>query len=187
VLSAVRSHGGALHAGAQAGQWLAHFPQPQAAVGAAHQVHRQARREGVLARIAILPGGDPRRLLLQAAAVAPGETWVAAEIAAGLILTLDGDVEDLGPQHDAETDEATRIFRVSAPPNDGPAGVTPARGDLRPTVAVVPFRPYAFTGEALHLGDVVVDQVIAALSRSHAIHVISRLSTQPFRDRESSV
>lgn len=187
VLAAVRLHGGQLHAGAQVGEWLASFPQAQAAVGAAHQLHRQAQREAAPARIAIGPAGDPWQLLRQAAAVAPGETWATADVAAGLILSLDGDVEELLPQDGAETDKTIRIFRVSAPPNDGPAEVTPARGDLRPTVAVVPFRPYAPTGEALHLGDVVVDQVIAALSRSHAIHVISRLSTQPFRDRDSSV
>lgn len=187
VLAAVRSHGGQLQPVADPRAWLATFDQVQAAVGAAHQLHRLAGQDGLRAGIAILPAADAAMALGQAARVAAGETWAAADIASGLILPLDGDIEELRAHDGARTEATTRIFRVSAPSNDGPAALAPARSDLRPTVAVVPFRPYALGGPGLHLGDVVVDQVIAALSRSHAIHVISRLSTQPFRDRDSSV
>ena len=52
---------------------------------------------------------------------------------------------------------------------------------------MIPFAPYARQPEPISLGDILADQVIAALSRSHAINVISRLSTLAFRDRDLAV
>lgn len=187
VLSVVHEHRGRAQA-LQPGRWLAGFDSPATAVAAAHQLQQVARLDAAVPpRIAVGSGGDVQAVLLRAETVAPGEIWAAADVVSRLVVPLDGDIEELHAQDAGTSNAPTRIFRVSPPQHDGTAALAPARSDLRPTVAVVPFRAYDSTGAGLHLGDVIVDQVIAALSRSASMHVISRLSTQPFRDRDSSV
>ena len=58
---------------------------------------------------------------------------------------------------------------------------------LLPTIAVIPFVERCDKGEHHVVGEVLADEIIAALSRSAELNVISRLSTTVFRGREASV
>ncbi|MGE0332530.1 MAG: adenylate/guanylate cyclase domain-containing protein [Ramlibacter sp.] len=118
----------------------------------------------------------------------PGETVVTASLRDRLTAGLDADIEDLGECHLKHVHEPIRAYRV------GPVGHKPVieRGsgiqlDLRPTIAVIPFAIRG--GEAGHemLGEALADEVIAALSRTSELHVISRLSTTVFRERQEAV
>lgn len=118
----------------------------------------------------------------------PGETVVTAGLRDRLTAGLDADIEDLGECHLKHVHEPIRAYRI------GPVGHAPVieRGsgiqlDLRPTIAVIPFAMRG--GEAGHemLGEALADEVIAALSRTSELHVISRLSTTVFRERQEAV
>jgi adenylate cyclase len=114
----------------------------------------------------------------------PGETIVSAPVRDQLTPVLDGDIEDLGDCYVKHLVKPVRAYRV------GPAGQAPiiepgsARPlDLRPTVAVIPFAARgAEPGHDL-IGEAIADELIAALSKTSELHVISRLSTTVFRDR----
>jgi class 3 adenylate cyclase/TolB-like protein/tetratricopeptide (TPR) repeat protein len=117
----------------------------------------------------------------------PGEIVVSAEVRDQLTPVLDADVEDLGDCYLKPLTHPVRAYRVGPPgprPVIEPAGAT---GELRPTIAVIPFA--ARSGEPRHqvLGEVLADQVISSLSRTADMNVISRLSTTAFRGREATV
>lgn len=118
----------------------------------------------------------------------PGETTVTAEVHDLLTAGLDADLEDLGECYLKHIAQPVRVWRV------GPVGPAPViqQGDatpqdLRPTIAVIPFA--AQGGEAGHemLGEALADEVIAALSRTSELHVISRLSTTVFGQRTQPI
>jgi TolB-like protein/Tfp pilus assembly protein PilF len=118
----------------------------------------------------------------------PGELVVSAELRDQLAANLDADVEDLGGCYLKHIAEPVRVYRV------GPPGYQPIielgeaiRLDLRPTIAIIPFA--IRSGEPGHemLGEALADEVIAALSRTSELHVISRLSTTVFRGRNDAV
>ncbi len=118
----------------------------------------------------------------------PGETVVTAGLRERLADGLDADIEDLGECHLKHVHEPIRAYRV------GPAGHKPVieRGsgielDLRPTIAVIPFAMRSSDAEHQMLGEALADEVIAALSRTSELHVISRLSTTVFRERQEAV
>jgi adenylate cyclase len=114
----------------------------------------------------------------------PGEVITSAPVRDQLTPVLDGDIEDLGDCYVKHLVKPVRAYRV------GPAGNAPiiepgsARPlDLRPTIAVIPFAARgAEPGHDL-IGEAVADELIAALSKTSELHVISRLSTTVFRDR----
>src|SRR4029453_965272 len=54
---------------------------------------------------------------------------------------------------------------------------------LRPTIAVIPFACHDGSASLLAVGEVIADEVIAILSRSPELRVVSRLSTTAFRGR----
>ncbi|HEV7914284.1 MAG TPA: hypothetical protein VGP22_10980, partial [Albitalea sp.] len=56
------------------------------------------------------------------------------------------------------------------------------QAELLPTVAVIPFTLRSGNADCLAFGDAVADDLIAALSQTTALQVISRLSTAAFRD-----
>jgi adenylate cyclase len=117
----------------------------------------------------------------------PGETIVSAPVRDQLTPVLDGDIEDLGDCYLKHLVNPVRAYRV------GPAGAAPIIEpgssrplDLRPTIAVIPFAARGTEpGHAL-VGEAMADELIAALSRTAELHVISRLSTTVFRDRSAS-
>lgn len=133
-------------------------------------------------------GNDVNLTARIAGLAGPGEIVVSAALRDRLASGLDADIEDLGECFLKHVKEPVRVYRV------GPVGDAPIieRGaalaaNLRPTIAVIPFSTRS--AEPLHqmLGEAVADEVIAALSRTSELHVISRLSTTVFRDRREDV
>lgn len=133
-------------------------------------------------------GTDVNLTARVAALAGPGETIITAGLRDRLTAGLDADIEDLGECHLKHVQEPIRTYRV------GPAGHAPVlervgglRLDLRPTIAVVPFAMRSAEPGHHMLGEALADEVIAALSRTSELHVISRLSTTVFRDRHHAV
>lgn len=118
----------------------------------------------------------------------PGEIVVTADLRDQLAPTVDADIEDLGECHLKHVTEPVRAYRVGPP---GHAPVIRAGNavelNLRPTIAVIPFGMRS--NEAGHelLGEALADEVIAALSRTSELHVISRLSTTVFSSRHEAI
>ena len=118
----------------------------------------------------------------------PGETVVTADLRDQLAPLLDADVEDLGECHLKHVREPVRAYRLG-PPGNAPI-VAPGNSihlNLRPTIAVIPFSMRSNEPGHELLGEALADEVIAALSRTSELHVISRLSTTVFRDRQHTV
>ena len=118
----------------------------------------------------------------------PGETVVTADMRDQLAPVLDADVEDLGECHLKHVKEPVRAYRVG-PPGDAPI-VAPGNSiqlNLRPTIAVIPFAMRSNEPGHELLGEALADEVIAALSRTSELHVISRLSTTVFRERQDAI
>ena len=97
-----------------------------------------------------------------AALAGPGETVISATARDALTADLDGDIEDLGSCHFKNIATPLRAYRL------GPRNVRSLASDdqtrLRPTLAVIPF---AFRGggrEYVAVGEIIADEVIAALS-----------------------
>ena len=114
----------------------------------------------------------------------PGEIVVSAQARDALTDGLDASLEDLGDCYMKHIDTPVRAFRV------GPAGPLPViapsalqPGPTRPTVAVIPMRLLGHQTDHRMLGDALADEIIAALSKTQALNVISRMSTTVFKDR----
>ncbi len=118
----------------------------------------------------------------------PGEIIVSAPVRDQLTPALDGDIEDLGDcylKHLVTPVRAYRVGDAGAAPIIEPGSNRPL--DLRPTIAVIPFAARgAEPGHAL-IGEAVADELIAALSKTAELHVISRLSTTAFAGRAGSL
>lgn len=189
--AAVQAHGGTVVDGPSNEGLLATFPSARAGVTCAHWLQRSMGHgspPGIALSAEALPRVEEVRHAQDLARAVPaGQTWITAGVAAELIHKLDGDVEDLGGNDRPHAAPPTRAFRLSAPNQDVQSGRPFERNDLRPTLAVIPFRTYASETEPVRLGDIIADQVIGSLSKSHAINVISRLSTVAFRDRDDSL
>jgi TolB-like protein/Tfp pilus assembly protein PilF len=118
----------------------------------------------------------------------PGETIVSAEIRDELTDGLDGDIEDLGDCYVKHVDEPVRAYRVSSA---GQESMLPARSEyelpMQTTIAVIPFEARSSDPEHFAIGELIADGVIAQLSRTRELRVISRLSTTAFRGRTAGV
>jgi class 3 adenylate cyclase/TolB-like protein len=116
----------------------------------------------------------------------PGEIVASAEARDALTDGLDATVYDLGNCYIKHLDAPVHAFRVGLP---GPlpviASAAPQPGPTRPTVAVIPMRSLDAPSCALLIGDALADEIIAALSKTQSLNVISRLSTAVFKDREN--
>jgi adenylate cyclase len=118
----------------------------------------------------------------------PGDVVVSAELRDCLPAGLDADIEDLGECHLKHLSEPVQVYRAW-PVSDGervPAAQT-AAPDLRPTVAVIPFEARSNEPEHFVIGELLADGIIAQLSRSADLRVISRLSTTALRGRPGAV
>lgn len=117
----------------------------------------------------------------------PGETVASADARELVLADFDADMEDLGDCYLKHLAAPVRAFRVwpAQPFVTRPVPARTITDDLRPTIAILPFAPYADAPVDIDIGigDIVADQLIAALSSSPAINVISRLSTVAFRQR----
>lgn len=122
----------------------------------------------------------------------PGETIVSAEVRDALTEGLDGDIEDLGECYLKHIDEPVRAYRVRRGESSAqhePA--LPARSDYemqtQSTIAVIPFEARGGDAEHFAIGELIADGIIAQLSRTRELRVISRLSTTAFRGRRAGV
>lgn len=107
----------------------------------------------------------------------PDEIVVSADVRDQLVPGVDADIEDLGECYLKHVTNPVRAFRVGAP-GERPLGESDAiDGDLKATVAVLPFLVRGVTAGSSVLGQALADDVITALSRSQEINVVSRLST----------
>ncbi|MBA4261749.1 MAG: hypothetical protein C0443_06950 [Comamonadaceae bacterium] len=117
----------------------------------------------------------------------PGETVVTANVCDGIIDGVDGVLEDMGESYLKHWPEPVRTWRVWPADSAGAAvpkvSLPPAQEDLRPTIAVIPLDCRGGQDEHQVIGELIADGVIAQLSRSRQMRVISRLSTTAFRGR----
>ena len=118
----------------------------------------------------------------------PGEIVVTDDLRDCLTAELDADIEDLGECHLKHVESAVRAYRIG-PAGHAPviAASTPENTDFRPTIAVIPFEARSNEPEHFVIGELIADGIIAQLSRSPDIRVISRLSTSTFRGRTCSM
>lgn len=117
----------------------------------------------------------------------PGEVVVTAELRDHLTDGLEADIEDLGECYLKHVAKPIRAYRAG-PPGHAPVIQAPvaAAPDFRPTIAIIPFEARSNEPEHFVIGEVVADGIIAQLSRSADLKVISRLSTTAFRGRNDA-
>lgn len=116
---------------------------------------------------------------------APGCIVASAALRNELTAALDADIEDLGECVISRMNQPVRAYRLGPPEPRARDAAAAAADDLRPTIAVIPFAEHGSGHDAL--GEIIADQVIAALSRSDEVNVVSRLSTTAFRHRGASL
>ncbi|HEX6707767.1 MAG TPA: tetratricopeptide repeat protein [Albitalea sp.] len=183
------------------------FPDPRSAVACAMALHvaAQAHNAGldedaqVYLRVGIhhadvltndkLLFGHGVNLAARLTALADaGGTCASAAVAGQLTSGLDADLEDMGECYLKHVVAPVRVYRLG-PLGPGAASMphSPDGSELRPTVAVLPFGCYEDAAQRVGLGDILADQVIAALSKSSSINVISHLSSNVFRDRAEPI
>ena len=117
----------------------------------------------------------------------PDETVVSCEVRDQLVPELDGDVEDLGGCYLKHWSEPVHAFRVRPLlPSTRPVVSRDPAMSLEPMVAVIPFEGRSVAPSDEFVGELIADGVIARLSRSKSVRVISRLSTSVLRARARS-
>ncbi|MDO9401104.1 MAG: tetratricopeptide repeat protein [Polaromonas sp.] len=170
---------------------LQHFSQ-QANAGLRPERQMHLRMGGHLASFVTdqhdIYGTDVNLTARFATLAGPGELVVSTDLRDCLTAGLDADIEDLGECHLKHVKEPVKAYRV------GPAGHAPvvppadaAPPDFRPAVAVIPFEARSHEPEHFVIGELVADGIIAQMSRSADLRVISRLSTTAFRGRASPI
>jgi class 3 adenylate cyclase len=117
----------------------------------------------------------------------PGGIVVSGEVRDRLVPGLDAEVEDLGECYLKHIDEPVRAHRLSPPPAEAAWMPPMIANALRPAIAVVPFDAPNQDAMQQLLGDAVADELIASLSRSPELTVVSRLSTSVFRGRAGAL
>lgn len=149
--------------------------------------------------------GQGLNLTARLAAMAqPGHTWLSATVRDQLTDALDGRLIDLGEVYLKHLEVPLRAYRLLPlpPPDPVPAGAAKgaaampaasasprptlqAPADIRPRLAVLPLNWAADgrTAAAPDAGDVLVDQLAAALSACPLLQVTSMLSANAFRGR----
>jgi TolB-like protein/class 3 adenylate cyclase/tetratricopeptide (TPR) repeat protein len=116
------------------------------------------------------------------------EIVVSAELRDLVVAGLDADIEDIGECYLKHVENPVHAYRL-APPGQAPTFFSLPADDteLRPTIAVIPFTARtAAEGDSV-LGEILAEEIIAALSRSPDLNVISRLSTSVLRGRDASL
>jgi len=115
----------------------------------------------------------------------PDETIISPEARDAIVPGLDIDVEDLGECYLKHFTEPQRAYRAGPVGSHSVMWSTAAAGSTEAvTLAVIPFASHG-AGDTLFVGDALADDLIALLSRVPQLHMISRLSTAAFRDRNA--
>jgi class 3 adenylate cyclase/TolB-like protein len=117
----------------------------------------------------------------------PGEIIISAALRAQLRGWTEAGIEDLGACHLKHVKEPVHAFRI------GMAGASPVMPvqlapspNLRPRVVVLPF---AMEGEPVAgtSAETLADDIVAALARSDALQVVSRMSTAPLESGRATL
>jgi TolB-like protein len=119
-----------------------------------------------------------------ASVAGPGEIVISARVRDQITPVLDADIEDLGDCFLKHVEHPVRAYRIGRP---GPRPVINhgfSLGELRPTLAVIPFTARGVASEHRVLGEILAEEMIRELSRSPDLNVISRLSTTAFCGRQ---
>lgn len=119
----------------------------------------------------------------------PNEIVVSPEARDEMLADWDAEIEDLGECWVKHLAQPQRAYRL------GPAGprtpaeriAPPAAAAERPLIAVAPFATVNADPATAALGDVLADDLVAALSVSDGWRVVSRLSCRALRGREASL
>ena len=114
----------------------------------------------------------------------PGEIVISADLRDRITPDLDADIEDLGECHLKHLSRPVRAYRVGAPGVDPVIQHRSVAADALPVIAVIPLTVVSSESSAGFIGDIVADDIIAALSTSSNWRVISRLSSAALRGRE---
>jgi class 3 adenylate cyclase/TolB-like protein/Tfp pilus assembly protein PilF len=165
------------------------FPRAQQAAAVAFEIQRACRapesqrRPRIGLQMSDAAVSEAELATRLTALAGPGEIVASAAVCDQLTPVLDADIEDLGECYVQLLRRRVRAYRLG-PPGPQPVIEPTAAGELRPTIAVIPFAARTAGHEVL--GEVLADDVICALSRSAELNVISRLSTTAFRGREAT-
>jgi adenylate cyclase len=118
----------------------------------------------------------------------PNDIVVSAELRDRLVPSLDADIEDMGECYLKHVEKPIHAYRV-APPGKAPVFINLPVDvtELRPTIAVIPFTARTSGPDDAVLGEILAEEIIAALSRTPDLNVISRLSTTSLRGRDTSL
>ncbi len=118
----------------------------------------------------------------------PGETIGNAAARDELTHGVDASCEDLGDCILKHFEKPVRAFRVGpASPHPSLSGRRDYRTAMEPTIAVIPFGARNNAPGLFDIGNLIADSVIWRLSKAPNLKVISRLSTNVFRDRAKDV
>lgn len=113
----------------------------------------------------------------------PGEVLVTAELRDRLADGVDADLEDMG--HWVESfAQPVRLFRAHPRHEDAAERLSNGSRDLRPGLAVIPFKAGVHESKRWMIGELIADGVIARLSHSLGLRVIARQSTTALRDSD---
>ncbi|MEP6771972.1 MAG: tetratricopeptide repeat protein [Polaromonas sp.] len=181
---------GTAQGGVKASFALQHFSR-QANIGLSSERQMHLRIGGHLAEFVTdkydIYGTDVNLTARIATLAGPDEIVVTAGLRDHLTAGLEADIEDLGDCYLKHVKEPIRAYRVGLP-GYAPVIQTPSAipQDLRPTIAVIPFEARSSEPDYFVIGEVVADGIIAQLSRSADLKVISRLSTTAFRGRNDA-
>jgi class 3 adenylate cyclase/tetratricopeptide (TPR) repeat protein len=116
----------------------------------------------------------------------PGEIVVSSAVRDRLVDGLDAEVEDLGACYLKHLSEPIQAYRLRSRQPGMPRQAGRRELPLIPTVAVIPFEGKGVAAPHDVLGELVAESIIATLSTSGDIRVISRLSTSALRSRTHS-
>lgn len=118
----------------------------------------------------------------------PNDIVISAELRDRLVPALDADIEDMGECYLKHVEKPVHAYRVAPPGKSVVLTALPADAtELRPTVAVIPFTARTAGPDDAVLGEILAEEIIAALSRTPDLNVISRLSTSALRGRDTSL
>lgn len=116
----------------------------------------------------------------------PGQTLVTASVRDELVDDIDCSVEDQGECYLKHLDRSVRIYRIDVA-TDLRKALEPDQTNLRPTVAIIPPKPLTNGVSDSLNAEVFADCLIALLSRTPELRLLSRLTTRVFQHREPSL